>query len=528
MIPILPFIYFLVSCTPPTASLTMSTPSWSKLKTLSRSLPVGSALQGDLSLRQSGNGAPHVNNKLRLHGKDKPSPITFYRDEAGWCPYCEKAVLLIEEKKIPLKIEVVPMRSYGDKPREFMKLVPNGLLPAMAIETEDGRKQVITESQVIMELLDKWFSAEEGHVSMMPEDKTRHNELARLERELFSWWCTLLFRPEGGLAKGAFGGIIGKITGNQDEEMSGSMKGFLECLGRVDAELNKTSGPWFFESDHPMMIDLIFVSHIERMLASCAYWKGLLIRDENRFPGISRWFDAFDERESYLAFKSDFYTNVMDIPPQYGPGYFGGFTDKQDAMEKAISGKDGKSWKLPLSHDDPLQPLYKGPPLPLCALSVVNLEDYKQADPEEMARACRHAAGWKLASNGNNVSGFAARGGPKGAENQRKRFQAELADPYADADDGIRPAVDESLRIVCDMLLLSAASDDERSHEQILEDEFSKKIQHAVRNEEKKGVISCLSYLRDRVGVPRDMPLAAARQFRAHLNWAIDTLKTSN
>ena len=39
-----------------------------------------------------------------------------------------------------------------------------------------------------------------------------------------------------------------------------------------------------------------------------------------------------------------------------------------------------------------------------------------------------------------------------------------------------------------------------------------------------KDVASALAYLRDRIGVPRDMPLASARQFRAHLNAAIDSL----
>lgn len=41
-------------------------------------------------------------------------------------------------------------------------------------------------------------------------------------------------------------------------------------------------------------------------------------------------------------------------------------------------------------------------------------------------------------------------------------------------------------------------------------------------------VVPALAYLRDRVCVPRDLRLPAARQFRAHLNWAIDTLAASS
>ena len=38
-------------------------------------------------------------------------------------------------------------------------------------------------------------------------------------------------------------------------------------------------------------------------------------------------------------------------------------------------------------------------------------------------------------------------------------------------------------------------------------------------------VVQAAEYLRDRVGVPRDMPFPAARQLRAHLNWLIDSLQ---
>lgn len=40
-------------------------------------------------------------------------------------------------------------------------------------------------------------------------------------------------------------------------------------------------------------------------------------------------------------------------------------------------------------------------------------------------------------------------------------------------------------------------------------------------------VVDSAAYLRDRVGVPRDLPFPAARQLRAHLNWLIDSLQAA-
>lgn len=78
----------------------------------------------------------------------------------------------------------------------------------------------------------------------------------------------------------------------------------------------------------------------KRMLASCAFWKGLNLRDPKwKLDGINAWLEAFEKREYYLAFKSDYYTHVKDIPPQYGPGYDGGFEKDREVFSNSILGK---------------------------------------------------------------------------------------------------------------------------------------------------------------------------------------------
>jgi glutathione S-transferase len=211
---------------------------------------------------------------------------------------------------------------------------------------------------------------------------------------------------------------------------------------------------------------------------------------------------------------------MKDIPPQYGNGCDGGFEDDRVKFSSSILGKDG-SWHLPLPHDDPVQPLYRGVPLPICVLEAAGLTadadgSYLSCDQKAMEQACRFMAAWKLSGNGANVAKFAARGGPAGSKNPRKSFGAELADPYAAADEGVQTSVDAALRIVCAALMDVEAAAPAVS---LLND-----LRAAVPAKHVDGVKSSLAYVRDRVGVPRDLPLAAARYFRAYLNWGIDSL----
>jgi len=527
------------------SSTSVAVPTWDDLKSRASETPVGRALDRDLELRKSGKGSPHVHSKLRLFedsnsGDDLPV-FTLYRDHAGWCPYCQKTMLLIEAKEIPIKIELVNMRSYGDKPRSFLQKVPNGMLPAL----EDARSgNVALDSAYIMEFLEGSHPSPEFKRMVpspkeQPEDQKRYKYLMGLERELFSWWCTLVFRseqPNGKAAGNTAAAMVlklmkqdGKNTSNDDDDetyVSPSMRAFLECMETVDTQLKATKGPYFLDyADHPTMIDFVFASHIERMLASCSYWKGMDLRNPSEYPklsGLRAWMDALEKHEYYLAFQSDYYTHVKDIPPQYGPGS-GGVSrfSKIEANQANIEGR-GTAWKLPLEDDEALQPLYRGIPLPKCVLSASGITadadgSYTSTGSSPaMKEACQAMAAWKICGNGPKVAVFAARGGPKGAKNIRKTFGAELADPNANPDDSLVEPVDAVLRLVAEAMLEGEAN--------ALPEQARIEALQAVAGGNAAGVASSLAYLRDRIGVPRDLPLASARYLRAYLNWAIDVL----
>ena len=91
--------------------------------------------------------------------------------------------------------------------------------------------------------------------------------------------------------------------------------------------------------------------------------------------------------------------------------------------------------------------------------------------------------------------------------------KAELADPYAKANEAYIEPVEVCLRHVASALLEGTDGD------------TGAKAAADLRRADPDGnLASCLAYLRDRVGVPRDMGQAAAMQLRAHLNWAISLL----
>lgn len=192
-----------------------------------------------------------------------------------------------------------------------------------------------------------------------------------------------------------------------------------------------------------------------------------------------------------MAFKSDFFTHCHDLPPQLGGC---AMTPEGEKLASKIDGKDGSSWTLPLE------------PITKQSLEPLSTGENPPYD--------RFIAASKLVGNHKAVTKFALRGvGQPG----KRPVSAPLSDPTAEPGMQHEPEVDLALRHVAHLMLTGAVENGSHENSGI---DTSASLQEGMIAA--SGVPGSLAYLRDRVGVPRDMPLPAARQFRAHLNWMID------
>ena len=200
----------------------------------------------------------------------------------------------------------------------------------------------------------------------------------------------------------------------------------------MELELGRTAGPWFCGSGFSTA-DVVFVPYVERMGASLFYYKGFTLRDPTARPNLCRWFDALEQRQTYLGTQSDAHTHAHDLPPQMGGCYASG-TAEQRACAKLV---DEGPWE-----GVPDSGVREPPPL---------------AAEEAASRVLQH--------------------------------RANLINAHP-ADDAL---VDEALRCALTHLLTGE------------------------RPVPPAGSDAALRYVRDRVNVPRDMSLWAARRLRAAL-----------
>jgi len=388
-------------------------PLWRELEqALAEALPQASG-QGDGALVPTADarihGPTNAQATLRLFGQ-APSAvrITLYRDHHAWCPYCQKIWLWLEERRIPYRIRKVTMVCYGEKEPWYRQLVPSGMLPALDL---DGR--LITESDRILEALEAAF----GPLGASLEDPAVV-PLRQLERRFFRAWCQWLCRPGRSLA----------------EEDQGRHQ-FQRVAAALEQALAATPGP-FLLGPELTSADVVWVPFLERAAASLAYYKGFLLRREH--PLIGLWFEALEQRSTYLGTQSDFHTHAHDLPPQMGGCHASGTPEQ-------------RQWADRIDHG----------PWPLAA----------DADPETSQPEPADAALIALARVLKHRQPLLVRN-PLGAEAFDPALRCALAALVPGQDQAPLPPPGSSVG---------------------------------------------LRYLRDRICVPRDMPLHAARRLRQAL-----------
>lgn len=273
--------------------------------------------------------------------------------------------------------------------------------------------------------------------------------------------------PAGGPELAAVNSLLGlerRLAGAWMNRLRSSwpdMGAFENTMDKVNSALQTFGGPYFLGSKFSL-VDAVYAPFLERTAASMPYWPGVKVRGNDRWNAVNLWFDAMDSRPSYQAMKSDDFTHTHDLEPQIGPCYS---APAGKAYRDKIDGKDG-GWELPLKPEETAWGFDDG--------------TGKGGAKEEAART--------LISNHEKVVGFALRGVNDG--------------------DKHRDAMGHGLHLVANALVQGVENLDGF----VTPDTLPPQVAVAA------------AYLRDRVGVPRDLSYPAARQLRAHLNWLIRSL----
>ena len=205
------------------------------------------------------------------------------------------------------------------------------------------------------------------------------------------------------------------------------------------------------------MVDAVYAPFLERAAASIPYYKGFIFRGTGRWPAVDTWFDALDAKPMYLATKSDDFNHSHCLEPQVGACKA---IPEGAAYRAMVEGRDD-GWDLPLK--------------PEVTAWGVDSGDGGGGVREEAARA--------LAGNHEAIVGFALRGVKDG-----ERY---------------REAVSSGFRLVAHAILKGPEE------------------AGPVPGDMPEQVAVAAAYLRDKIGVPRDLNYPAARQLRAHLQWLI-------
>jgi len=521
--------------------------TWTELQQQWTQQSSGSSSQTRSFRDELNNGLVHsalANKRVFTTTNEANYHITFYKDSASWCPYCQKVWIALEELELNYDIVPVDMNCYAgsSKSSEFLAVQPSGSLPCLVLtkntkdpdvtnndannNESDTSPIILGESEDILIALDQLkrslVNHDDGHKDDNDDFLGRY--LLPKEGNVQEWdqmkeLCMLNGRNS--LERRLYAEWMWYLTGKR--KPAEYRQRYEAVLDEVESVLSQSSGN-FFLGKHLSMVDIVFAPFLERQEATLYYFKGFQMRNKERWPNLQQWFQAMEQRDSYIQTKSDFYTHSRAVPPQISAESVFDPSEEYVPCQKSVDVyclpteqilKDGllscpsMSWKEPGWEEDD-------------TTARTTLQQYRLEASERILH--NHEKICKFAARAAGLPGLPA-------------CSAPLADPKSQSNQEIVMAVDFFLRMAIHNLLrrdnsqyfpLSSKEGDSSASTTISANPTLKGAAEALADGglgTVEATIACLDYLRQRIGVPRDMSYPAARELRSELLYISIVLK---
>lgn len=220
-------------------------------------------------------------------------PVLLYRDTTGWCPFCERVWLALEEKGVEYDTVLINLRS---KPEWYKSMVPTALVPAAQINGE-----LVYESKEILLKLEASFPER----PLLPVDEAGRAtamELMDLADEFSKMGYEFLSGREMGAPRSNGNGAPAAPA--DAAKMQELRSAFEAAAMQLDSKLAEHGGP-FWMGQEMGMVDIMFAPSLERLGANLPLFRDFSLRDHPQLPHLAAWYAAMNTRASYQKVKSD-------------------------------------------------------------------------------------------------------------------------------------------------------------------------------------------------------------------------------
>eukprot|EP00747_Dinoflagellata_sp_TGD_P179267 gnl/TRDRNA2_/TRDRNA2_29809_c0_seq2.p1 gnl/TRDRNA2_/TRDRNA2_29809_c0~~gnl/TRDRNA2_/TRDRNA2_29809_c0_seq2.p1 ORF type:complete len:543 (-),score=66.64 gnl/TRDRNA2_/TRDRNA2_29809_c0_seq2:28-1629(-) len=275
-------------------------------------------------------------------GSTRPYALILFRDHHAWCPFCQKAWILLEELQLNYAVVKVTMHNYGEKEFWYEKYVhPRGTFPSLLVLEDDRGGKGKTGSKPFVSIINDSDNVLARLVQIGRISSPRRNSLRLEDRGLWDlqeprihWFCDSVEKRLGsGLRRWLSRlGESGKHEGKDDRYAAQLERDnraiFLRECRRLEDGVRKAAaedhrGDSAFLLGTFSIADIVAIPWLERSAAQLFYYKqGFNLRNSSEFPVLSRWFSAMDARVAYQGTKSCMFTHNHSVPHSIRPCYF--------------------------------------------------------------------------------------------------------------------------------------------------------------------------------------------------------------